>query len=120
MHELALCRSISGIVTRAAKGAPVARIALDVGELRQVVPATLEYSWDIVSAGGPLAGSKLEINHIPGVINCAVCGQDTRLRGAPILRCASCGSADVTVRSGEEFLVRSIDVEVSNGSVSQA
>ena len=34
---------------------------LDVGHLRQVVPDTLRYAWEIVVDGTPLAGSVLAV-----------------------------------------------------------
>lgn len=111
MHELSLCRSIVTITTRAAAGRPVARVELDVGALRQVVPETLVYCWGVVTEDSPLAGSELRVTSIPAVIDCADCGAGTTLRGVPMLICGSCGSGAVTVTSGEEFLVRSIDVK---------
>jgi hydrogenase nickel incorporation protein HypA/HybF len=111
MHELSLCRSILGITERAAGGRPVARILLDVGQLRQVVPETLVYCWGIVTEASPLEGSELLVNSIPAVIACDDCGTTTTLRGVPMLVCGGCGSGAVAVTSGEEFLVRSIDVK---------
>lgn len=111
MHELSLCRTIVGIAERAAAGRAVASILLDVGQLRQVVPETLVYCWSVVTDSSPLAGSELKVNSIPAVISCTSCGADTTLRGIPLLVCGSCGSGAVTVTSGEEFLVRSIDVK---------
>ena len=111
MHELSLCRTIVGITERAAAGRQVAAIFLDVGQLRQVVPETLVYCWTVVTESSPLEGSELRVNSIPAVISCSSCGTDTTLRGVPMLVCGSCGSGAVTVTSGEEFLVRSIDVK---------
>jgi hydrogenase nickel incorporation protein HypA/HybF len=110
MHELSLCRSIHAIVTRAARGQTVAAIDLDVGELRQVVPATLTYCWGIVAEATGLAGSELRVNHCPALLECLECAAQTRLDRPPRLRCQACGSANVQVTGGEEFLVRSIDI----------
>ena len=111
MHELSLCRTIVGIAERAAAGRVVASIQLDVGQLRQVVPETLVYCWGVVTETTPLAGSSLVVRSIPAVIGCTECGAATTLRGVPMLVCGSCGGGTVTVNSGEEFLVRSIDVK---------
>jgi len=112
MHELSLCRSIKSIVASASGDKKVAVIELDVGELRQVVPATLQYCWTMVSEGTLLEGSELAIRRIPGVIRCEDCGAETTLAGAPILRCGSCSSAAVRIQSGEEFIVTAIQLEV--------
>ncbi|UQE76465.1 hydrogenase maturation nickel metallochaperone HypA [Gordonia sp. PP30] len=110
MHELSLCRSISVIAERAAAGREVTTIHLDVGELRQVVPETLTYCWTIVREDTALADSVLCVNQIPAVIACDDCQAQTRMRGIPILVCGSCGSGHVAVVTGEEFLLRSLDV----------
>ncbi|MEO1058810.1 MAG: hydrogenase maturation nickel metallochaperone HypA [Actinomycetota bacterium] len=109
MHELSICTSLAAIVTEHADGRPVARVHVDVGHLRQVIPDTLRYSWDIVATDPPLAGSELVINHIPAVISCADCGADTTIEH-PVFRCASCGSTNTEVRSGRELLVRSLEL----------
>ena len=111
MHELALCRSVVGIVERARGGRGVSLVSLDVGELRQVVPETLIHCWGVVTRGTPLAGSRLAVTSIPAAIDCRGCGNSTQLDDVPIMVCPICGSIDTVVVSGEEFLVRSIDVK---------
>ena len=111
MHELALCRSITGIVERARDGRAVSLVSLDVGELRQVVPETLTHCWDVAIRGTALAGSRLQVTLIPAVIECQKCGNSTQLEDVPMMVCPNCGSIDTVVVSGEEFLVRSIDVK---------
>ena len=111
MHELSLCRSIEAIVVRAAGGRRVETVGLDVGQLRQVVPPTLEYCWGVVTEGGPLDGSALRINHIQGVVACRACEAETRLTGRiPMMLCGACGSGDVAAIAGEEFLVTTLEL----------
>ena len=110
MHELSLCRSIYAIAERAAGENRIGAVHLDVGALRQVIPQTLEYCWGIVVESTALDGSYLEINQIPAVIACESCGRETRLQGIPMMVCGTCGSGKVRVVSGEEFLLRSLDI----------
>lgn len=110
MHELSLCDSIHGIVVRAAAGRAVETVNLQVGQLRQVVPETLSYCWTIVTEGGELAGSRLAIESIPVVIDCADCAASTRIEESLSLLCGTCGSGRVRVLSGEEFLLTSLDL----------
>jgi len=111
MHELSLCRSIDTIVRRAAPGRKVEVIELDIGELRQVVPSTLQYCWDIVSRGAELEGARLEVRRLPGVVECRDCGSRTTLGALPILKCDSCGGTAVDIVGGEEFMVNSLQLE---------
>lgn len=109
MHELSICTSLAAIVAEHADGRPVERVHLDIGHLRQVIPDTLRYSWDIVATDPPLAGSTLVINHIPAVLACNDCGAETTIEH-PVFRCASCGSTNTDVQSGRELLVRSLEL----------
>lgn len=117
MHELSICNAIHRIVEKAlaeqGAGKRVKTIYLDLGQMRQVVPPTLEYCWGIVTETSPLAGSRLEINHIPIRLQCreADCGHLTVVEGFPILTCGKCHSGNVEMLSGEEFLLTSLDVE---------
>jgi Zn finger protein HypA/HybF involved in hydrogenase expression len=51
------------------------------------------------------------VNAIPAIVECSDCGQQTQLGDHPLLNCPPCGGTRVTVTSGEEFLVRSVDVK---------
>jgi hydrogenase nickel incorporation protein HypA/HybF len=110
MHELSLCRSIYGIVERAAEGRPVDVIHLQVGRLRQVVPDTLRHCWDLVAEGTPLAGSALAVESMPAIVSCGRCSEQSSLTEELIVLCAHCGSTDVRVVGGEEFLLTSLDL----------
>jgi hydrogenase nickel incorporation protein HypA/HybF len=109
MHELSLCTSIAKIVERTAAGRTVQRVRVDIGHLRQVVPETLAYSWEMVVWGTPLEAAKLEIRYVPAVIECLACGHHTEL-DEPVFRCAKCDSVETQVISGNELIVTSLDV----------
>ncbi|MBS44237.1 MAG: hydrogenase expression protein HupH [Nocardioides sp.] len=110
MHELSLCRSIAGIVEGARGDRAVATVHLRVGRLRQVVPETLVYCWGLVVDGTPLAGSVLDVESVPVVLDCRSCGETTEVAHVLVLTCAACESGDVSLRTGEEFLVTSLDL----------
>jgi hydrogenase nickel incorporation protein HypA/HybF len=109
VHELALCRSIYGIVDRARGDRQVEVVRLQVGQLRQAVPETLEYCWGMVTEATPLAGSRLDIDHVPVVLDCS-CGARTTVEHDLVLTCASCSGSDITLHSGEELMVTSLDL----------
>lgn len=109
MHELSICRSIAGIVTRHADGRPVRTVHLRVGHLRQVVPDTLAFCWTMVTADTPLDGARLEVESVPATARCTACGETTTL-SAPILVCGRCGGTAVTLLTGEEFMLTTLDL----------
>lgn len=110
MHELSICGSIADIVIRRAGERPVATIHLRVGRLRQVVPQTLTYCWDLISADTELAGSVLDIESVPATITCRDCGHLTEIGELPLFMCSACSGVQVSVVSGEEFLVTALDL----------
>ena len=109
VHELSLCEAIAESVTRHADGRPVTRVLVRVGHLRQVVPDSMVFSWEMLTSGTDLDGCALDIEHVPLTIECNCCHAITTLDMA-ILLCGACGDADVTIRSGEELLVVSLEL----------
>jgi hydrogenase nickel incorporation protein HypA/HybF len=93
-----------------AEGQPVSSVTVRVGHLRQVVPDALLFSWEVVTDSSALKGAKLVIEQVPAVIECTNCGTQTTL-DMPIMSCGSCESFDVTILSGEELVVVSMEIE---------
>ena len=91
-------------------------VHLKVGYLRQVVPAALTFSFELVAEGTPLEGATLRIEPVPAVGRCRHCGVESLLREFP-LACERCGGFDLTITAGEELLVEALDLEEDdNGS----
>ena len=111
VHELSLCNSILSIVDRAALGREVETVHVDLGRFRQVVPETLVYCWGLVTATSPLASSELAIHPIDITLGCRACGSETVPDKELVLVCGSCGSGDVSMLTGEEFMITSLDLK---------
>ena len=109
MHELSLCQAIAQAVVQHAEGRPVTRVIVRIGHFRQVVPDALAFSWEVLNVGTELADCELEIEHVAATAECAACGATTTL-DHPVLVCGSCGGSDVTLLTGEEFLVVSLEL----------
>jgi hydrogenase nickel incorporation protein HypA/HybF len=112
MHELAVCEAIAETVRDRAKGRVPESVRVRIGYLRQVVPDSLVFSWEMVTEGTDLAGSELVVDYIPAVVTCRACGARSTLE-APVLVCAKCESTDVELVSGNEFDLASFDVTVA-------
>lgn len=110
MHELSLCGSIVDIVRKHAAPHRVVTIHVQVGQLRQVVPDTLAYCWQLVSADSALAGSVLEVERIRARITCLDCGASGEVGDLRIFACGACSSPRVSVVAGEEFLITSLEL----------
>jgi hydrogenase nickel incorporation protein HypA/HybF len=109
MHELAIAESVVRIASAHARGRRVASVELKVGHLRQVVPAALEFSFELVAQGTALEGAQLAIEHVPAAVRCAGCGAETEVDGFP-LACGVCGGLATEVVRGEELYVDALEV----------
>jgi len=119
VHELSLCDSIARLAVDHAGGRPVLAVQLRVGALRQIVPDTLEFCWSAVSRHPLLDHAVLDIEQVPGVIECGACGVHYTLAEF-VLRCPECDSSLGSVVSGEEFLVTAIEVAEDNDKLPPA
>lgn len=113
MHELSLAASVVEIALRNAAGRRVIRVEVEVGALRQAVPAALTFSFDMVAQGTLAEGAVLDIQAIPARGACRRCGAVGELHAFP-LQCPSCGAFDLDIVAGEELLVASLEVEESD------
>jgi hydrogenase nickel incorporation protein HypA/HybF len=122
MHELALSRAIVDAVLRHAEGRPVTVVRVRVGALRQVVPETLRFNFEIVTRGTGCEGARLELEAIAARLKCVRCGREWDPAPRPateagelvppaLFRCPRCGAGESDVIAGEELEVESIDVE---------
>jgi hydrogenase nickel incorporation protein HypA/HybF len=110
MHELSIAEGIVAIAGEHAAGRRVLAVDVKVGALRQVVPAALEFAFELTVTGSNLEGAELRVHGVPAVGRCSDCGQTSEFDWFPFA-CAGCGSADLELLGGEELLVESIDVD---------
>ena len=110
MHELSLSSAIHATVEKHAAGRKVTLVNVQVGKLRQVVPDSLAFYFDVVSRDTVCEGARLELEVIPARLRCRSCENEWE-PDFPTFRCPFCVNSNVEVLSGEEFLVDSIEVE---------
>ena len=110
MHEMALGSAVVNTATKHAQGRTVKVVTLSVGKLRQVVPDSLSFYFDIIARGTVCEGAKLEMQIVPARLRCENCDNEWE-PDFPTFRCPFCPDGKVTVLSGEEFMVESLEVE---------
>lgn len=119
MHELSICNAIVAAAERHAEGRPVKVVRVRVGALRQAVPGSLGFYFEIAARETLCEGAALEHEAVPALLRCGACGADWDPAPPPApdeaalivgFRCPGCGSPDHRVVSGDELLVESIDV----------
>jgi len=110
MHELSVASAVIDTAVSHSGGCPVTVVSVRVGGLRQVVPDSLRFYFEIVARGTVCEGARLELTEVEPRLCCAACGREWELQ-FPAFRCPDCASADVTVMCGEELQVDYIEVE---------
>jgi hydrogenase nickel incorporation protein HypA/HybF len=112
MHELSIAQNIVEIIQKhipEPEWECVAAVRLKIGEVAGVVPDSLEFSFQAITAESPLCHARLEIEVIPFRIHCIRCGAMTE-NEAGFSVCGTCGSMDTKIVSGLELLITEIEV----------
>jgi hydrogenase nickel incorporation protein HypA/HybF len=113
MHELAICQSLLKEVERVAsahRAVGVSRIAVAVGPLSGIEAPLLDRAFGIARIGTLADQAELEIEKMPITVWCAACESETRPASANILLCAQCGTWRVEVRSGDELILKQVEL----------
>ena len=108
MHELSVAQAVVRTVIDAVGDASVESVEITVGALSGVVPAALEFCWDVATAGTPLEGSSLQITHVPATVYCPAC--DAVVQPETGLLCPGCDQPCPDLRSGRELQVEAARV----------
>ncbi len=110
MHELSIATAVLNTAVKHAQDRPVSVVRMRVGRLRQVVPDSLLFYFEIVARATVCEDAKLEVVEIEAQVRCEACGVGWDLQD-PIFRCPDCGSSEVRIVAGEELEVDYIEVE---------
>ncbi len=110
MHELSVASAIVSAATKHAGGRPVTVVSLRVGRLRQVVPDSLRFYFEIVARETACEHARLELSEIELRLRCSDCGMEWEPT-FPGFRCSDCGSANVSAIAGEELELDYIEVD---------
>ena len=111
MHELSIVRGLVDAVERRLQSATcrVLRIDLEVGSATGIVAAALRQAFEIVAGGTRAEGARLVIHDLPARCRCSKCGVVFKFSGM-IGECTACGSLGGELLSGDEMIVRSMEV----------
>ncbi|MFO7657185.1 MAG: hydrogenase maturation nickel metallochaperone HypA [Bacteroidales bacterium] len=113
MHEFSIAVNIVEIAEETARhhhAVKINDIVIEIGEASGIVPAALELAMQSAIKNTMLETGKITLVYIPASAICNVC----RHRFKPdnlIAVCALCNSFDVTIISGKEMRVKSIEID---------
>jgi hydrogenase nickel incorporation protein HypA/HybF len=114
MHELAICQALIDQVTELAQArnaTSVSEIYISVGPLSGVESALLQNAFPIAVAGTVADGAGLHIDSLPVRVHCKDCDAESEVAANRLL-CAQCGTWKTRLVSGDELLLKSVELEI--------
>jgi len=112
MHELSVCQSLIAEVERVAAAHDAERatkLTLAIGPLSGVEAPLLERAFTIARAGTVAEEAELEIEIMPVNVWCEECRTESEAE-VNALVCERCGTWMVALRSGDELLLKSVEL----------
>jgi len=116
MHELSVCLALLDQVEAIARergASAVARIRLRIGPLSGVEAPLLESAFSLAAAGTLAEGAALDIENAPVLVRCRACGAESEAVPNRLI-CGACGDYRTQVVSGDEMLLASLELCVSD------
>ena len=118
MHELSVCQSIISQVLQVAKqnhAHQVAKIELAIGPLAGVDFQLLQHAFPLASAGTIAEHAELMAEHLPLKVRCLSCFMESDAEPNRLL-CGHCGDWHTQIISGDEMLIRSIELDTEENT----
>jgi hydrogenase nickel incorporation protein HypA/HybF len=114
MHELSITKRIFQIVLRHARANQVDRVIsvdLEIGALSDLHPTWIQRYFDRLSRGTVVEGAILRTQRVPAVFLCSSCQRKYEVDSlvGQELSCALCHSTQVSLVSGREYHVKSME-----------
>jgi hydrogenase nickel incorporation protein HypA/HybF len=113
MHEMSIAQSLIEIIREemARHQAHTLRaVRIHVGEMSAIVPDSLSFCFEVITAGTEMEGARLNIEVIPVEGICRACGERFKIEEFQFL-CPSCGGTGVETVSGQELSIVEIEVD---------
>ena len=113
MHEISFIENILMACTEASRKnnlQQVTRVSLEIGKLYQLVPDLLYFAFETAVAGTIFEGAELDIEWKSLTGLCSDCNQSFPVEEFVFI-CPGCGSFNLSLISGKELLIKSIEGE---------
>lgn len=110
MHELGITQNIVAIVCEHARGIPVKRVTLEIGQLSAIMPEAIRFCFDVCCQNTVLEGATLEILELSGLGKCRQCEAEIKL-SQPFGICDRCGSTEIEIIQGQELKIKEMEIE---------
>jgi len=110
MHELSLTQNILDTVLKHAGNGKIKNINLSIGELSDECEDSIRFYWDGLVEGTPIQDAELRFRQAQADMQCLDCGSIFHPEEETVV-CPLCQSYRLTLLSGYDVKLESIDVE---------
>jgi len=113
MHELSIAQNIVEIIQQRIpelEWKQVTAVRVKIGTVAGIVPDSLKFSFQAITAESALCNAQLITEHIPFRVHCCSCNT-TSVNEDGFAMCGKCESTDIKVLSGTEMHVVEIELE---------
>jgi hydrogenase nickel incorporation protein HypA/HybF len=118
VHELslvqALLREIEAVAI-AHRATAVRRVTIQIGPLSGVDPGLLSSAFAVARGAGLAANAELFVESAPVRVRCRNCGMESDATANRLL-CGQCGGYRTTLLSGDEMILRRVELSVQDAS----
>lgn len=113
MHELSITESLLKTACEYAEKNQAKRVTtlnLVIGDLSGVMDESVQFYWDMISENTVCEKALLKFDKKKAIMHCEDCSTDFEM-GDELNPCPECGSMNLKIMSGREFLLDSIEIE---------
>jgi hydrogenase nickel incorporation protein HypA/HybF len=113
MHELSIALSMLEQIEEEVgrhNGAAVLAVRVKVGVLSGVDCDALGFAWEIAREGTKAAGAQLEIERVPLLVHCPMCGT-THSAEVQAIFCPRCITPEQDILCGRELELTSLEID---------
>lgn len=117
MHEMTITKNVVKVVVDYAtknNAKHIKSVSLEIGELRDIVIHLFEKCFQYMTKGTLAEGAAVNVEMLPLKCKCENCNEIFRVineRDYSKVKCPKCNSNSLKLYSGQEFMIRDIEIE---------
>lgn len=113
MHEMSITESILQVALEESKNhgdRKIRSLTLHIGRLRQIIPETLRFCYEVMSKDTLAEGASVHIKEIPILAHCSRCNKDVEVDDFTFI-CPDCGMGGLETLQGDELILAHMELE---------
>jgi len=113
MHEMSIAQGLLDILKEEMRKHQANRlrsVRLHIGQISAIVPESLSFCFEVMTAGTEMEGARLDMEIIPLTGRCRTCEGEFQIQNYAF-ECPHCHSRDIETMSGQELSIVEMEVD---------